>query len=316
MGVGVFFLDVSNHQGRDIDWAAVLREGYQAVYIKCGQGDWFRDGWFHRHAEAATAAGLAVAAYHYQETQSASSQIDLIMSVTGGDYPVIPDVEDGSGHTDITRWIVDGLRSNGVTVPWAYIPKWWWQKIGSPDLSGLPPLIKSWYPDNVRRYGASGLEQIPPYVWDKYGPSAPPVVAVQFTSSGILDCYPGPLDLNYYPGTIEDLRAVWGADQSPAPPPTAPPVSDAGPWPLPAGHYFGLLTGPAASHGGFYAEERVHVTRIQQALQRGGFAPGYDAWADGRYEWPTRNAVLAWQRSVGYVQTGNIWPDDWNRLLA
>lgn len=316
--MGVFFLDISNHQGRDIDWAAVRREGYEAVYIKCSQGDWFRDAWFRRHAEAATAAGMAVAAYHYQETQSAASQISTIMAVTEGRYPVIPDVEDGSGHTDITRWIVDGLRAKGVTVPWAYIPKWWWQKIGSPNLAGLPPLIKSWYPDNVRRYGAAGLGLIPQYVWDKYNATAPPVVAVQFTSSGILDCYPGPLDLNYFPGTIADLRAAWGLDRAtpPVTPPTTGPPATANPWPLPAGHYFGLITGPTASHGGFNASERVHVKRIQQALQRAGKAPGYSGWADGVYEQATRNAVIAWQRSVGYVPTGNIWPDDWNKLLA
>jgi hypothetical protein len=317
MDVGVFFLDVSNHQGRDIDWAAVRREGYEAVYIKCGQGDWFRDGWFRRHAEAATAAGLAVAAYHYQETQSPASQVNLIMSVTEGRYPVIPDVEDGSGHTDITRGIVDGLRARGVTVPWLYLPKWYWQKIGSPNIAGLPPLIKSWYPDNVRRYGGPGLALIPQYVWDKYTATAPPVAAVQFTSSGILDSYPGPLDLNFYPGTIDDLRAAWGAKSAPpTAPPAGPPSSNAGPWPLPAGHYFGLITGPAASHGGYYASERVHVQRIQQALQRAGKAPNVSGWADGKYEQATRNAVIAWQRSVGFVQTGNIWPDDWNKLLA
>lgn len=313
--VGVFFLDVSNHQGRDIDWTSVRAEGYEAVYIKCSQGDWFRDGMFQRHADGAEAAGLLVAAYHYQETQSAAAQADLVMSMTGGRYPVIPDVEDGSGHTDITRDLVANLRDRGVSVPWAYVPKWWWQKIGSPDISGLPPLIKSWYPDYERRYGAAGLEQVPGYVWDKYADGAPPVAALQFTSSGILDCYPGPLDLNWFPGTIDDMRTIWGAP-APHPDPPRQPPSDAGPWPLPPGHYFGLLTGPDESHGGYHLDERDHIRRIQQALQRAGVAPDYDGWADGVYEWPTRNAMVDWQRSVGYVQTGNVWPDDWDRLLG
>ena len=51
-----------------------------------------------------------------------------------------------------------------------------------------------------------------------------------------------------------------------------------------------------------------------------GFVPGVtdpdSGWASGTYEEPTRDAVLRFQRSIGYHQTGNIWPDDWNRLLA
>jgi peptidoglycan hydrolase-like protein with peptidoglycan-binding domain len=89
---------------------------------------------------------------------------------------------------------------------------------------------------------------------------------------------------------------------------------------LTPGNYFGLITGPNESHGGYYPNERPFVREIQQALIRKGFVPGItdpgSGWADGKYEQPTREAVLRFQAAIGYVRTGNIWPDDWARLLA
>lgn len=117
---------------------------------------------------------------------------------------------------------------------------------------------------------------------------------------------------------------LGGARPAPSPAPVpAPEPSPAVPaWPLPAGHYFGLITGPNESHGGASVDgggirgERDWVGRIQRALQVKGFAPGYQGWADGLYEAETVTAVKAFQRAIGYHQTGNVWPDDWARLLA
>jgi len=108
-------------------------------------------------------------------------------------------------------------------------------------------------------------------------------------------------------------RASGGA---PAQPPAQ--TSGAGPFPLPRNEYFGLITGPAASHGGYYAWEKPHIARIQRALQAKGYAPNYASWADGIYEQPTANAVAAWQRREmpGTTRFGEVWWDDWAALLA
>jgi Domain of unknown function (DUF1906)/Putative peptidoglycan binding domain len=113
-------------------------------------------------------------------------------------------------------------------------------------------------------------------------------------------------DLDWaYPGILDALRGAL---------PVVPP------WPLEPGNYFGLITGPPASHGGFYPSERGWVQLIQQALIRKGFVPGItdqaSGWADGIYEEPTRQAVLRFQGSVGHKQTGNIGPADWALLLS
>jgi len=92
-------------------------------------------------------------------------------------------------------------------------------------------------------------------------------------------------------------------------------------WPhyMHSGDYFGLITGPAASHGGFHAAERPDVQAIQHRLQALKFAPNTEGWADGKFEAPTHDAVAAWQRKL-YAKTtsryGEVWHDDWVHLFT
>lgn len=114
---------------------------------------------------------------------------------------------------------------------------------------------------------------------------------------------------------IADVIAGKAAPTPPAPP--HPPAPKAPPWPLPAGHYFGLITGPPQSHGGYYPSERPFVRAIQQRLQVLGYAPKTTGWADGVYGPPTATAVAHWQRARYANLTsryGEVWRDDWYRL--
>jgi hypothetical protein len=79
-------------------------------------------------------------------------------------------------------------------------------------------------------------------------------------------------DLDWaYPGVLDALHAA--APTVPASPPAAA-DGQAPPWPLSHGDYFGPITGPAASHGGYYPADRVFVQQIQQALIRKARCPG------------------------------------------
>ncbi len=114
-------------------------------------------------------------------------------------------------------------------------------------------------------------------------------------------------------------EVIAGASGSqPSPPPKLPPAVRAA-WPLPPGHYFGLITGPNESHGGTNDTERTHVQKIQQRLQALGYAPKVADWADGKFEAPTKDAVAAWQRAKYARSTtrfGEVWSDDWSRLFG
>lgn len=119
---------------------------------------------------------------------------------------------------------------------------------------------------------------------------------------------------------VGTLAAALGIG-TPAPGPGTPPRR---PWPgLPAGHYFGLITGPNASHGGYYLHERPHVQLIQQWLIYRGFVPGIrdwrSGWADGLFHRQTFDAVAAFQRAMLASTTsryGEVWADDWAALIG
>jgi glycoside hydrolase-like protein/putative peptidoglycan binding protein len=125
-------------------------------------------------------------------------------------------------------------------------------------------------------------------------------------------------DLDWaYPGVLD---ALHNGTPPPAHYPGLPDPGKAPAWPLPPGNYFGPITGPAASHGGYYAYERGWVKEIQQALIRKGFVPGItdpdSGWADGIYEEPTCQAVVRFQHSAGFAATGDVGPREWPRLLS
>lgn len=91
------------------------------------------------------------------------------------------------------------------------------------------------------------------------------------------------------------------------------------PWPLPAHHFFGLVTGPDTSHGGRRTADQPHIKEIQQRLQALGHAPRTPGWADGIFEQPTKDAVARWQRARFAALTtrfGEVWSDDWRRLFS
>lgn len=125
-------------------------------------------------------------------------------------------------------------------------------------------------------------------------------------NGGAINIHGMAADLDWaYPGVLDALRK--NVPEVPA-------------WPLAPGNYFGLITGPDVSHGGFYPWERPWVRLIQEALIRKGFVPGVtdpaSGWADGIYQEPTLQAVKRFQASAGHKQTGNIGPGDWALLLS
>jgi hypothetical protein len=133
-------------------------------------------------------------------------------------------------------------------------------------------------------------------------------------------------------GADTDLNTRLGATHfmgqatppTPPPPPQPHPVLHR-PWPsyMQPGNFFGLITGPSVSHGGFFPNERPDVEAIQQRLIQLGFVPGvtniHSGWADGKFEQQTRDAVARWQRARYAAQTtryGEVWQDDWARLFT
>ncbi len=200
-----FGIDISHHQGA-FDLSRAAREGIAFVILKATEGSGFIDSRFAENLTNARQAGLLVAAYHYLRAgSSAAAQVAHVERVVPKNVPVIPDVEADSGGVDLVRDVVARLRGVGYQVPLLYLPRWYWQQIGSPSMGGLPPLWSSRYPDNVPGTIPDEWADVPDHYWDGYG--GLPVAVLQFTSSASV-AGREPIDANAYRGTRAQLAAL------------------------------------------------------------------------------------------------------------
>lgn len=198
-------LDISNHQGTGFPLQRAASEDFDFGIFKASEGAGFQDSTFTRNLDVGRDASLLCAAYHYQRPDSVADQVAIIRRTVPLDCPVIPDVESGSGSLDLTRQLVDALRTEGYSVPLAYIPNWFWQgHWGSPDLSGLPPLWSSRYA-STSGYASQVYQDVPDWYWNGYGGLHTEVL--QFTSSATV-AGRSPIDANAYRGSRDQLAAL------------------------------------------------------------------------------------------------------------
>lgn len=210
-------IDISRYQ-EGIDLRRVRGEGYDFCIIKASQGT-RTDPQFARHLDQARSAGLLVAAYHYQEGNvPAAAQAEHIARTVPRDVGVILDLEKGGGTVALTRDITQRLRDKGFHVPLTYVPRWYWQQIGSPDLRGLPPLWYSRYPANGTGAASQAWARNAAWLntmWGGYGGIG--VEILQFSESGTV-AGRTPVDMNAYRGSREQLAALFGGAPRVAPP--------------------------------------------------------------------------------------------------
>lgn len=213
----IWGIDISHYQG-NFDLGRARREGFDFAILKATEGHTYTDPWFSRNLAKARDAGLLVAAYHYQREESAAQwQADHIEATVPKGVPVILDVEHGGGGVALTRQLNAELNRRGYRTPLLYLPAWYWRQIGSPDLSGLPPLWYSRYA-NYEGGAASAIYQRNAdwfaQHWDGYG--GLPVAVLQFTSSATVAGHT-PVDGNAYRGTRQELAAMFDADPGTVP---------------------------------------------------------------------------------------------------
>lgn len=204
----IFGIDVSHHQGGSLNFQGLRLDGIEFAFLKATEGAGFVDSRFFTNLRKARDAGMLVGAYHYvREGTSVQAQAANVRRVVPTDVPVILDVEDGSGTLPRVRTFVGLLRDAGYRVPLLYLPRWYWQRLGSPDLTGLPPLWSSRYPDNTVDDLVDEFARVPSHYWTGYG--GLDVAVLQFTSSARVAGY-APLDANAFRGTREQLSTLLG----------------------------------------------------------------------------------------------------------
>jgi hypothetical protein len=207
----IFGIDISSYQeGLDLS-----RTGAAFVLAKTTEGTYYTDSCYDGWRRQAAGLRLPFYWYHFLTTEDAAAQVANTAAHVGDTgLPGMLDVESTKNSTPTMAHIlayVDAAAARGLHLKFVYLPHWYWQQIGSPDLSPLAArglhLISSAYP------GGSGTPaQIYPgdgaAGWASYGGMTPTLY--QFTSSASVGGQ-GSVDANAFKGSISDLVSLSGA---------------------------------------------------------------------------------------------------------
>ncbi len=102
--IAVTGIDVSSHQGDDINWEMVKSSGVDFVFVRAGvrlpeDGSIHKDKCFDRNVKNARKAGLLIGAYFYSQattTEEAAEEADFVLDTVSGkdiDLPLVIDYE-------------------------------------------------------------------------------------------------------------------------------------------------------------------------------------------------------------------------------
>ncbi|WP_237112569.1 glycoside hydrolase family 25 protein [Mycobacteroides abscessus] len=199
----IFGIDISNNNGF-VDLDRVKTEGFQFVWAKVSEGPTFVDSFWPSTRDWCGRIGLLLAGYHYIREGDTQAQADNLISHLGDvSIPVMLDFEQGSGDIENFWAVKDAIEARGAVVCLSYIPRWYWQQIGEPDISGVPGLIQSSY------VGGSGYASTlypgnDSPLWTGYG--GKDVDILQFTDHALIAGKH--LDANAYRAPLDHLESL------------------------------------------------------------------------------------------------------------
>lgn len=191
-----FYPDISGYD------AGISLTGMLAVVVKATEGTTYTNPDYARVAGQARAAGLPLAGYHFlRHGSDPAAQADHYHAVAGN-APCMLDVETADDGTKATvsdaLTFSSRLKSLGGAVRLVYLPRWYWQALGSPDLAPLGRAGMALVSSNYTTYSDTGPG------WTPYGGMAP--VVWQYTDAHSLNGFS--VDMNAYRGTVEQFRAL------------------------------------------------------------------------------------------------------------
>ncbi|WJH33363.1 glycoside hydrolase family 25 protein [Paenibacillus sp. CC-CFT747] len=195
-------IDVSHHQGR-IDWPKVQSSGISFAFMKATEGSTFKDPRFVRNAAEAAETGIAIGAYHFMRAKSPeeaareAEHFVRTLEEAGSErftLPPVLDVETNDG----------GLKPAQLSL----LCRTWLERVQ--DALGKTPLLYT-YLHFARTALDDTLSDFP--LWFAYyNESCPPDCGGwtrwsfwQHSDKGTVPGISGPVDLNFYEGTVADL---------------------------------------------------------------------------------------------------------------
>jgi len=179
-------------------------EGFSWIEEKVSEGNYYRDPYWAPIQEWCAANDFPCIGYHYVTTNDAASQAGAWRANNGGDHAML-DFEANSGDIANFWRVVNAFNAEGVQISLSYIPHWYWQNIGSPDLTGVPGLVSSSYFGHGN-YASALYPGDGGVGWDAYGNATPQIW--QFTDGALVAGLS--VDCNAFKGTETELRALLG----------------------------------------------------------------------------------------------------------
>lgn len=207
----LYGVDIHPQYQAGISIEQIAAEGFDFLAVKVSEGtatyggqDWLRRG---------KACGLLCLAYHYLRPGNETGQAQVFagqLKLAG--VPGMLDVEAVTNGGEPTLGIGNVLaflaecRNQRVNVPLVYLPRWYWERMGSPNLTGLPRLWGSSYVSAGPGYASDIYSKVTFTRWASYG--GPPVSVLQFTDQAKVA---GKLvDANAFNGTRDDFAKMIG----------------------------------------------------------------------------------------------------------
>jgi Glycosyl hydrolases family 25 len=224
--MAIFGADISSYQ-RGLDLSRLSQSSF--VIAKITEGTYYTDDCYDGWRQQAANVGELFAWYHFLSGQSAAVQVAHTLANVGDEMlPGMLDAEPAGDFkptwTQILAYI-DAAHAAGLNLRLLYLPRWYWDQIGRPDLTVLTPrrvyLVSSAYPG-----GTGGPAALYPgdgaAGWQPYGGVTP--LLYQFTDQASDGGQP--LDYSAFRGGVDQLRAYLQADGAtdpvPVPSPPAP----------------------------------------------------------------------------------------------
>jgi lysozyme len=202
-------IDVSYYQ-ETIDWKRVRHAGVLFAFIRASDGSTFPDPLFDQNWRGAHKVGIMRGAYQYfRPDESPVAQADLMIAMLArdrGELPPVIDVEydGGKSPAQIARAIriwIDRVRAKVGVEPIIYTgPDFWKTRVGNADLTSQPLWIAHY---------TQGCP-IVPAPWKTW-------TFWQYTDRGKIRGIDGPVDLDVFAGTYEQLEEFARRSRIPTP---------------------------------------------------------------------------------------------------
>lgn len=194
----IAYPDVSNYEGNMLLEALTV-----AVCAKASEGTTYTDPYYAHFKAEAERVGAVFFAYHFLHAGNGAAQARHCFSVTGPGVNVMIDHEPTTGSNPSVQDAIDfatEYRALGGLCTLDYLPRWYWQQLGSPSLAPLAQAGLSLVASNYTGYSDDGPG------WAPYGGLTP--VIWQWTDAL---AYSGQrVDFNAYRGGVDQLRALLG----------------------------------------------------------------------------------------------------------